>query len=95
MPARADGYGSEATGGSSSVPAASETSARPIACAPRLHAILELGLLFRSASWTGLAIAVAATLQQKNLAALRALPGKHPEFGIDALLQKPVSGNPG
>jgi len=36
---------------------------------------------------------VTAALQQKNLAALCAFPGKHPEFRIDALLQEPMAGN--
>lgn len=89
------GYGSAATGGSFQRPLIIGGERR-LLVAPRLQRnSLELGLLLGTASGAGLAIAVAPALQQKNLAALRALPGKHSEFGIHALLQKPVSGNSG
>ena len=91
-PAPADGYGSEATGGSSSAPA-NIGDERPRRLVSTLA--FKRQLLVGSASRTGLAIAVAAALQQKDLPALRTLPGKHPEFGIDALLQEPVPGNTG
>jgi hypothetical protein len=55
----------------------------------------ERSLLVRTDFGIRLAVAKTAALQQKNLPALCALPGKHAEFRVHMFLQKPMASHAG
>jgi hypothetical protein len=84
-----DGSGSRVTGGDM---ISGQQGSKWKALLPTARGSVD-GLLFRVATRSRFSIATTAALQQEDLPALRALPGEHSEFRIDAFLEESMAGD--